>query len=52
MWEISYCEDVPWKDIDIVVYKDRKSKWIWCFEALIPILIENNIKTKYYGDIK
>ena len=52
MWEISYYEHISWKEIDIERYKNKKSRWIWCFEALMPIIIENNIKTRYYGDIK
>ena len=38
---ITYEENLP--DIDIKKYIWRKDSWVWCFEALVPILKENNI---------
>ena len=38
---ITYEKSLP--DIDIEKYVWRKDIWVWCFEALAPILKENNI---------
>jgi len=39
--KITYEETLP--DIDIKKYIWRKDSWVWCFEAIVPILKENNI---------
>ena len=51
-WKITHSEEIKWVEIDLEKYENKKWKGIWCYEALEPILRENNIQTKYYGDIK
>jgi len=37
------CSTIELPDIDLEQYEWKKCTWVYCYEALAPILLENNI---------